>query len=70
MPKQIGRNFVKEETRQSLLTSLTLPCLSTPSRRNRVVNVTLRKTEGMDYVFKFKKSNVPILMELAGTESS
>ena len=22
------------------------------------------------YVFKFKKSNVPILMELAGTESS
>ena len=70
MPKQIGRNFVKEETLQSLLTSLTRPCLSPSRRRNRVVNVTLKRTVGLDFLNYFKKSNVPIVMELEGTKSS
>ena len=43
MPRQIGRNFVKEETLQSLLTSLTRPCVSPFRMVNRVVNVTPKK---------------------------
>ncbi len=44
MPRQIDRNFVKEETLQSLLTSLTRPCVSPSRTVNRVVNVTPKKT--------------------------